>query len=382
MCMGVEESHVAQSDEERTKRTPLAKHRQRDAVSGRRAAAARYKAAEVRAVNAARRRAAAAARLVMRPWRALRRFGFQQVTVMFIPHSERRVASLQLSMFGLLFTGGLLAAVLAVFISLSTDFTRTHERFLAASRSLAASETTVEGIDDEVKELRRAATEFRRSLESVLNVVGADAARGDRTGGAGADLASFVSEAPAIPSEVRSLTELRSLRRYLEGAGGPLREIESALLAQRELLVDIPSRWPVQDGKGYITADFGPGIHPFTGRWYIHKGVDIAWMRGTEVVATANGKVQRVAYEPYNLGHFVVIKHKYGFVTVYGHLNQKPLVAPGQQVGRGTVVGYLGSTGFSTGPHLHYEVRIAEQVVNPRQFLSIVASSRGGAAAR
>ena len=351
-------------------------------AGGRRAAAARYKAAEARAVDAARRRAAGVARFVMRPWRALRRFGFQKVTVMLIPHSERRVVNLQLSMFGLLFTGGLLAAVLAVFIALSTDFTSTHERLLAASRSLAASETTVDGIDDEVKDLQRAATEFRRSLESVLDVVAADAARGYPTGGAGAELAAFVSESPAVPNEVHSLTELRSLRRYLEGAGGPLREIESALLAQRELLVDIPSRWPVQDGKGYITADFGPGIHPFTGRWYIHKGVDIAWMRGTEVVATANGKVQRVAYEPYNLGHFVVIKHKYGFVTVYGHLNQKPLVAPGQQVGRGSVVGYLGSTGYSTGPHLHYEVRIAEQVVNPRQFLSIVASSRGGAAAR
>ena len=347
-----------------------------------RAAAVRYKAAEVRAVNAARRGAAAAANLGARLWRGLLRIGNQKFTLMFVPHAERKAVNLHLSMFALLFSGALLAAMLVVFISLTTDFTGAHERFLTASRSLAASETAVESIGDEVRELRRAATEFRRSLESVLNVVGTDTARGYLTRGVGGDLAALVSEPPAIASDLRSLSELRSLRTYLEGAAGPLREIESALLAQQELLVDIPSLWPVRAGKGYITADFGPGIHPLTGRWYIHKGIDIAWLRGTEVVATANGKVQRVAYEASNLGHFVVIKHKYGFVTVYGHLNQKPLVTPGQQVERGALVGYLGSTGISTGPHLHYEVRIAEQVVNPRQFLSIVASARGGDAVR
>ena len=336
----------------------------------------------MRAVNSARRLAGAVGRPVSRVLAGMVRLGNQKFTVMFIPHSERRIFNLHLSLFGLLFAGLLLASLLVVFFALSTDFTRTHERFLAASRSLAASETTVENISDEVKELQRVVTEFRQSLESVLNVVGTDTARGYLTGGVGGDLASFVSESLVIANDVRSLTELRSLRAYLEGAIGPLREIESALLAQKELLVDIPSLWPVHAGKGYITADFGPSIHPFTGRWYIHKGIDIAWLRGTEVVATANGKVQRVAYDPYNLGHYVIIKHKYGFVTVYGHLNRKPVVKPSQQVERGAVLGYLGSTGLSTGPHLHYEVRIAEQVVNPRQFLSIVASSRGGAAAR
>ena len=338
----------------------------------------RYKAAEVRAVDAARRRAVAAGSFGARAWRRLLRFGNQKFTVMLVPHSERKVVNLQLSMFALLFGGLLTAGLLALVLSLSTDFTSTRGRLLSASRSLAASETTVESIGDEVRDLRRTATDFRRSLESLLDVVGTDAARGALASEAGGDLASLVSEPLVTAEEARSLAELRSLRAYLEGVVGPLREIESALVAQQELLVDIPSLWPVQAGRGYVTADFGPGIHPLTGRWYIHKGVDIAWLRGTEVVATANGKVQRVAYEPYNLGHFVIIKHKYGFVTVYGHLNQKPLVAPGQQVERGAVVGYLGSTGLSTGPHLHYEVRIAEQVVNPRQFLSIVAGARVG----
>ena len=239
---------------------------------------------------------------------------------MIVPHSQRKVVNLQFSWFGLLFVGVLLATLVAVSVTLSTGFTRTHERFLDASRALAASETTVESMADEVKELQRVVIEFRQSLERVLGVVGTENARGYLTGGVGGDLASFVSESLVIASDVRSLTELRSLRTYLEAAIGPLQEIENALLAQRELLVDIPSLWPVAAGKGYITTEFGPAIHPFNRRWYIHKGIDIAWLRGTEIVATADGRVQRVGYEPYNLGHFVIVKHKYGFATVYGHL--------------------------------------------------------------
>ncbi len=310
------------------------------------------------------------------------RVGNRRATVMFIPHSERRVFNFSVSLFMLTLLGAMLAGLVLGFLTLSTGFTRSNEQFMAASRSLSASETTVEELSDEVKELQRVATEFRRSLESVLNVVGTDDARGYLAGGVGGDLASFVSESLVIAEEVRSLTELRSLRSYLESSVGPLTEIEQALLTQKGLLVDIPTLWPVSAGKGYITADFGPSIHPFNGRWYIHKGIDIAWLRGTEIVATANGKVQRVGYDPHNLGHFAVIKHKYGFVTWYGHMNGVPVVKPGQQVERGEVIGYMGSTGLSTGPHLHYEVRIAEQVVNPRQFLTIMKSGYGALAGR
>lgn len=342
----------------------------------------RYKAAEVRVVAAARRLLARLVQSTTALWYRLRRVGSQKFTIMFVPHSQRKVYSLNMSLFALAFVGVLLVTLLAVSLSLSASYTGTHERFLDASRALVVSETTVESMTDEVKELQHVVTELRHSLERVRNVVGAENAHGYLTGGGAGDLASFVSESLVIGSDVRSLTELRSLRTYLEAAIGPLQEIENALVAQRELLVDIPSLWPVAAGKGYITADFGPAIHPFDRRWYIHKGIDIAWLRGTGIVATANGKVQRVGYEPYNLGHFVVVKHKYGFTTVYGHLSRRPLVKPGQQVERGAVLGYLGSTGLSTGPHLHYEVLIAGQVVNPRQFLSIVSSSGSGAVPR
>ena len=113
------------------------------------------------------------------------RIGQQKLTIMIVPHSQRKVVNLQFSVFGVLFVCFLLAALLVVSVSLSTGFTSTHERFLDASRALAASETTVESMADEVKELQRVVTQFRQSLERVLGVVGTENARGYLTAGRG-----------------------------------------------------------------------------------------------------------------------------------------------------------------------------------------------------
>ena len=122
-------------------------------------------------------------------------------------------------------------------------------------------------------------------------------------------------------------------------------------------------------GGGYVTFQFGPQRHPFRGVFYIHRGIDIAMHRGAEVVATANGTIRRVAYERYNLGHVVEIEHKYGFATLYGHL-QRTLVEAGQKVQRGEPIGLMGASGLSTGPHVHYEINLGGQLRNPAEFLS------------
>ena len=336
----------------------------------------RYKTAELRAVGSVNRITNNFYRKIIKAGQSIIQKGNQKFTVMFVPHSEQKIFNFQISIFMLSFFALVFLGLLFGFLSVATGFTHTNQRFIEANESLSASTVAIESLGDEVMELQRVVAEFRRSLDSVLNVVGSRDEQEYLTSSVEGDLASFVSESLVVANDVRSLTELRSLRVYLEGAIGPLQEIENALLSQKELLVDIPTLWPVNGGKGYITNKFGPSTHPITGGWYIHKGIDIAWLRGTEILATANGKVQRVDYDRRNLGHFVVIKHKYGFATRYGHLNQVPLVSPGQQVERGEVIGYIGSSGLSTGPHLHYEVRIAEQVVEPSQFLSIVENSR------
>ena len=296
--------------------------------------------------------------------------GKQRFTVMFIPHSEKRIFNFQISVFTLIFFVFLLSVLLVGFIGMATHFTTTNDQFLKVSNSLNASEASLESFKDEIVELRRVVKGFKSGMEGVLTEIGTDGAKNYLEQGVGGDLSSLVSLEDVEYGNLRDLSDLISLRTYLENAVEPLGEIHQVLEAQRELLVDIPTLWPLKGVHGNITNRFGPAKHPFTGGWYLHKGIDIAWGYGVPIVATANGKIQKIDNDPMGLGWYIVLRHNYGFHTRYGHLD-RIIVAKGQEVRRGQIMGYMGSSGLSTGPHLHYEVGIGTQVVDPEQFLSI-----------
>ena len=289
---------------------------------------------------------------------------------MFIPHSEKRIFNFQISVFTLIFVVFLLSVLLIGFIGMTTHFTTTNDQFIKVSDSLNASEASLESFKDEIVELRRVVKDFKGRMEGVLTEIGTDGTKNYLEQGVGGDLSSLVSLEDVEYGNLRDLSDLISLRTYLENAVEPLGEIHQVLEAQRELLVDIPTLWPLKGVHGNITNRFGPAKHPFTGGWYLHKGIDIAWGYGVPIVVTANGKVQKIDNDPMGLGWYIVVRHNYGFHTRYGHLD-RIIVQKGQEVRRGQIIGYMGSSGLSTGPHLHYEVWIGTQVVDPEQFLSI-----------
>jgi murein DD-endopeptidase MepM/ murein hydrolase activator NlpD len=125
-----------------------------------------------------------------------------------------------------------------------------------------------------------------------------------------------------------------------------------------------PTLWPVQ---GPITDGFGERIDPFNGEGAFHRGVDISSEYGTRVIAPADGTI-RVADFMNGYGRTVMLDHGNGITTLYGHLSGFA-VSPGQKVHRGDTLGYVGLSGRSTGPHLHYEVRIYNTPVNPHKYL-------------
>ena len=133
---------------------------------------------------------------------------------------------------------------------------------------------------------------------------------------------------------------------------------------KKNLLASTPSISPVD---GLITSKFGYRKSPFTGKKNFHAGLDISNRKGTKIIATANGKISYAAPKSH-FGNLVIIDHGYGKVTKYAHL-QKILVKPGQAVKRGDVIALLGNTGKSTGPHVHYEVRINGVPVNPLKYI-------------
>jgi murein DD-endopeptidase MepM/ murein hydrolase activator NlpD len=175
--------------------------------------------------------------------------------------------------------------------------------------------------------------------------------------------------------------------------GGPLEEVQQAGNSDprfRELFTTwrqleqleqgvtaIPSAHPIQGGVA-LTSGYGVRSDPFRGRAAMHAGIDLAGPIGTPIHATADGIVGRAEYNNGGYGNLVEINHGQGIQTRYGHLSRS-VARPGQRVRRGELIGYMGSTGRSTGSHLHYEVRIDGRAVNPLPFMqqaSALASLR------
>ncbi|MBX7183655.1 MAG: M23 family metallopeptidase [Vicinamibacteria bacterium] len=142
------------------------------------------------------------------------------------------------------------------------------------------------------------------------------------------------------------------------------RELTGVFEKQRSLLATTPSVWPV---RGYLSAGFGNRDDPFTGLRDFHPGLDIAAPLGTKILAPADGTVIFVGVKG-GYGNAVTIDHGRGIATHYGHLDAFN-VRVGQQVRRGSVLGFVGSTGRSTAPHLHYEVWLNGSNQNPLLYI-------------
>lgn len=143
------------------------------------------------------------------------------------------------------------------------------------------------------------------------------------------------------------------------------KELVSNISLQSEMYRYTPSIYPA---FGRITTPFGWRTHPITGRRDFHGGLDIANGIGSPIYATADGTVKEVSYNRY-YGNFIVVTHKFGYETMYAHLRGTQ-VSRGDAVTRGDVIGTMGSTGRSTGSHLHYEVRRYRRAQNPYNYLN------------
>jgi murein DD-endopeptidase MepM/ murein hydrolase activator NlpD len=172
------------------------------------------------------------------------------------------------------------------------------------------------------------------------------------------------SERPGIMRRMhQDLTELRQEAFLREQV---FRELKEYLQAQKSLLLAIPSLWPVY---GRITSNFGDTrLADSAGGTRPHNGLDISAPLGTPILAPADGFVTFSGHESF-YGHLISLDHGHGFVTLYGHLKDMK-VKLGEKVRKGQVIGTVGLTGKTTGSHLHYEVRILGQPVNPFRYLN------------
>lgn len=175
---------------------------------------------------------------------------------------------------------------------------------------------------------------------------------------------------PTSGSQLLGLSS-RELVTQLGQLNGKSRAVESDFRGLQDfynnrtiLLAATPAIMPVH---GYPSTAFGYRSDPFTGLRDYHPGIDISAPTGTKIEASADGLVA-FADRQMGYGKLVILQHKFGLSTRYGHMSMIA-VKPGQKVRKGDVLGYVGSTGRATGPHLHYEVRLNDQAMNPRLFM-------------
>jgi murein DD-endopeptidase MepM/ murein hydrolase activator NlpD len=174
-----------------------------------------------------------------------------------------------------------------------------------------------------------------------------------------------------------SLDQLYALRRTaLNGAasvGISLGLTKNSSTADWLRANSAPNLWPVE---GQVTGSFGERIDPFNGEGAFHSGVDISASVGSPVIAPADGLVTFADFQG-GYGRAVTVDHGHGITTRYGHLSSFAVTA-GQYIQRGDTIGYVGLSGRSTGPHLHYEVRINGVPVNPYKYLRLTVAKLGG----
>jgi murein DD-endopeptidase MepM/ murein hydrolase activator NlpD len=263
---------------------------------------------------------------------------------------------------------------LPILIGLGAKWSGTQER-----QQLESSNTALMIENTNYRETTGELTTQIQALEGVIDELGARSALDPAQAKAMSRLPAVVkakaaggtAQQNAAVSHVLSTSFISPedtfgvLRTVLQGLESRLRNVRKDVERQEALASATPSIWPAH---GWLTGTFGGRSDPFTGETGFHQGLDISTPKGQPVYATADGKVTTASYSG-DYGNLIVLSHDFGLTTRYGHLSAFN-VKPSDIVRRGDVIGFVGSTGRSTGAHLHYEILANDKLINPLQLLT------------
>jgi murein DD-endopeptidase MepM/ murein hydrolase activator NlpD len=306
-------------------------------------------------------------------WEIFVRLMGRHYTLVLVPHNEKRVFNLQVTFLSLLCAALILGGGVGVALWHGSSYNGERGVLLEKDSKLKDAQANLDQLRNEVGSLRQEARNFQKTLSGVFSSLGINPAPGGDAPKttSGGDLSAFFDMRESAEGRLREADEIRSLAKYLAETREPIENLGKLLESQSSLLTEVPNIWPIRGGIGHISMLFGENENPFTGQVYVHRGIDISTFRyGDPVVSTADGQVVTTDYDATGFGNYVIIRHKHGFYTRYGHM-QSFKVRVGQRVQQGEVIGYIGNTGLSTGPHVHYEVHIGSDVVDPYKFLNV-----------
>lgn len=303
--------------------------------------------------------------------------------IIFLSDFCKRTGTIDVCVPKLIGLGGLLVLGLTA-VTLWSGFVL-GQRYSGQSGADVATAEVHAMLEAERRVIAEAKAEQRAHLDALaLRIAGLQAhlirldALGDRlveVGKLDKEEFDFASTPPiggvddSLPGENQSANDLSD---EMERIAGLLADREDKLAALEQLLMNrelmaevVPSGRPVK--KGWMSSGYGKRTDPFKGGRSFHRGLDFAGKRGAEVVAVASGVVIR-AEKASGYGNVVEIRHPDGYSTLYGH-NKENLVKPGDVVSKGETIALLGSTGRSSGPHVHFEVHRNGKIVNPLRYV-------------
>ena len=243
--------------------------------------------------------------------------------------------------------------------AMTTALQAENGNYRQATGELTSQIQSLENVIDELGARASLDPAQARAMQKLPAVVKAKAAGGNVS--TSAAVTDFLSTSlTSTPEDTFGL-----LRTLLQGLENRLSYVRRDVERQEALAAAMPWIWPTY---GWLTGRFGGRSDPFTGEPAFHQGLDISTEKGQAVYATANGQVESAAYTG-EYGNLITVRHDFGLSTRYGHLSRFN-VKPGASVKRGEIIGYVGSTGRSTGAHLHYEILANGKLINPLQLLT------------
>lgn len=262
---------------------------------------------------------------------------FTPVTIMFIPHSNKKPLNFKIPSIGILVSIVLwfIGTVYVFSVAVNAfEYQAMKKKLNYYSNQFLEWEVTMSALKNTEKEFKRLLSHGSR--EKVLE---------------------------NIDTSYSGSIDMENLKQEIEKSMKTVSEIKNYLNIQKDFYCATPKGFPVE---GSISSPYGKRQNPKSGVAEFHTGLDISAHSGNPVRATANGIVSFSGWNGGN-GNLVVLEHGFGFSTFYAH-NRMNAVKIGQKVKRGDVIGYIGSTGRSTGPHVHYEIWKNGNPVNPNNF--------------
>ena len=295
-------------------------------------------------------------------------------TLMIVPSAHSRVRKLVVRerfLKGAVALAGIGALVLALLLidyarSLGRGSELKQLRAEAAAQRVKAAQVAqgLVELENGMSRLRKFEARLRTAFDLDRDFYNQESLLG--IGGGETSLADMVSGLDVRQSDLAAQIDrdLERMKGRVEAQEQGFSELVSFLEDRKSLLASTPSIMPV---RGWETSGFRRRNDPFTGNAVWHRGLDISTAMGTPVVAPADGVVTYIGRKV-DFGNILSLDHGYGYLTRYGH-NSKIIVRAGQQVRRGQVIAFVGNTGKSTGPHLHYEVLRNGVPVNPQDYI-------------